>query len=153
MSLNLSLVLMPLTRTLSYGGGADRCGISNFISTARDTLLHVVRSPPGEQEIYSRKWYTSNCGKLYWNRPRVVCILVAASYCSFTDIPHRCGQTRCWRRGVNRADQPENEIERLFPRRQYSQLFDSSDQLQLPRRLVWEVFNHCGQQASAQCGG
>lgn len=55
MSLNLSLVLMPLTRTLSYGGGADRCGISNFISTARDTLLHVVRSPPGEQEIYSRK--------------------------------------------------------------------------------------------------
>lgn len=41
------------------------------------------------------------------------CFLTVTSYCSFTDIPHQCGQTRCWHRGVNRANQPENEMEKL----------------------------------------
>lgn len=36
------------------------------------------------------------------------CVLSAASYCSFIHIPFRCGQTRCWHRGVNRANQPQN---------------------------------------------
>ena len=62
-------------------------------------------------------WYTQTEANLTGIGPASnvfhVSILSAASYCSFTDIPHQCGQTRCWHRGVNRANQPENEMEKL----------------------------------------
>lgn len=37
---------------------------------------------------------------------------IVCAACSFSDIPHHCGQMS-WRRGVNTANQPENEMEKL----------------------------------------
>lgn len=51
-------------------------------------------------------------GKLNFDGQRVIFLRVHP-HCSFTDIPHHCWQTRCWHRGADRANQPENDTEKL----------------------------------------